>query len=65
MTNLINFYSNKLQRKENLLSKLQLKANDLDYEMSVNETISLNVLQAEVRLLKEVIEDMKEAEPVK
>lgn len=54
------FYQNKLERKQNLLSKIQAKEKDFDYEMSINETIQLNVLQAEVRLLTEFIEDISE-----
>lgn len=54
---MIEFYTNKLARKEKLLTKLQQKENDFEYEMAPNETIQLNVLQAEIRLIKEVIED--------
>lgn len=56
---MIEFYSDRLTRKENMLNRLQLRNNDLDSEMSVSETIKLNVYQAEIRLLKEVLEDLK------
>jgi hypothetical protein len=55
---MIGFYQTKLARKENLLNKLQQKENDLDYEMTQAETIKLLVLQAEVRLLTEMVEDL-------
>lgn len=51
-------YTEKLKRKEKRLRKLQEKDSDFSYEMLPNETVQLNVLQAEVRLLKEVIEDI-------
>ncbi|CAM3639104.1 hypothetical protein [Mesobacillus zeae] len=54
----LEFYKSKLSRKEALLSKLQAKENNLDYEMAPNETIQLHVLQAEVRMLKEFVEDL-------
>ncbi|MBJ3805187.1 hypothetical protein NSU09_11685 [Bacillus sp. PS194] len=51
-------YTEKLKRKEKRLRKLQEKDSDFSYEMLPNETVQLNVLQAEVRLLKEFIEDI-------
>lgn len=59
LDSMIEFYSDRLTRKENMLNRLQLRNNDLDSEMSVSETIKLNVYQAEIRLLKEVLEDLK------
>ncbi|MEG7377883.1 hypothetical protein V5785_00730 [Bacillus subtilis] len=55
---IIGMYTEKLKRKEKRLRKLQEKDSDFSYEMLPNETVQLNVLQAEVRLLKEVIEDI-------
>ncbi|MDK1004030.1 hypothetical protein [Bacillus subtilis] len=57
-TEIIEMYNNKLKRKEKRLSKLQEKENDFSAELLPNETIQLNVLQAEVRLIKEMIEDL-------
>nr|WP_213383380.1 hypothetical protein [Bacillus subtilis] len=51
-------FTEKLKRKEKRLRKLQEKDSDFSYEMLPNETVQLNVLQAEVRLLKEFIEDI-------
>ncbi|MGO0713245.1 hypothetical protein P5408_010470 [Bacillus subtilis] len=51
-------YTEKLKRKEKRLRKLQEKDSGFSYEMLPNETVQLNVLQAEVRLLKEFIEDI-------
>lgn len=51
-------YIEKLKRKEKRLQKLQEKDSDFSYEMLPNVTVQLNVLQAEVRLLKEVKEDV-------
>jgi hypothetical protein len=58
MNGLIKFYEGKLERKENMLKRLQEKANNMDCELEINETIRLNILQTEVRLLKEIIEDL-------
>lgn len=54
----LDFYKVKLQRKQNLLAILKIKENDAEYKMSIGETIRLNVLDAEVTLIKEMIEDV-------
>lgn len=59
MNGLIEFYTTKLERKINMLNRLQTKANDFSSELDVNELIRLNVLQTEVRLLQEMIEDLR------
>lgn len=56
---MVNYYTEKLERKQTLLSNLQKKNDDFECELNVSETIKLNVLQAEVRLLKEFLEDLK------
>jgi hypothetical protein len=57
MNEFLEIYIRRLERKENRLNRLQQKANDIGYDMDTSETIELHVLQAEVRLLKGVIED--------
>ena len=56
---MINFYTKKLERKESMLNRINKRTSALDYDMTVNENIQLSVLQAEVRMLKEVIEDFQ------
>lgn len=56
---LIEFYTTKLERKANMLKRLQVRTNDFTVELNTNESIRLNVLQTEVRMLKEIIEDLK------
>jgi hypothetical protein len=59
MKGLIEFYTSKLERKVNMLKRLQDRANDLTVELETSELIRLNVLQTEVRLLQEMVEDLK------
>lgn len=60
MKELIEFYTNKLQRKERLISDYMEEKNSIDGFKSSKREIEYNVLKSEIDLLKKFIEDLED-----
>ncbi|MWV44911.1 hypothetical protein GRF59_14915 [Paenibacillus sp. HJL G12] len=54
---LIEQYKRSLERKENLLKPYHNKKKGTE-DLSVNESITMLILEAEIRLIKEFLEDL-------
>ncbi len=60
MKELIEFYTNKLQRKERLISDYMEEKNSIDGFKSSKREIEYNVLKSQIDLLKKFIEDLED-----
>lgn len=57
MNEIIQQYKQSLERKERLLKPYHDKKRSLD-DLTVNEHIAMLILEAEIRLIKEFLEDL-------